>query len=79
MENSSSAIWIVGIILGLVLLFNFAAIFMAKNNQEKLNKRYKNYGKVLNNIRNPYKEEEKDFEKLASLVNKIREENDDEA
>ena len=78
MENSSSTIWIIGIILGLVIFFNFAAIFMAKNNQEKLNKRFDNYGKVLNGIRNPYKKEEKDFEKLASLVNKIREENEDE-
>ena len=51
---------------------------MAKNNQEKLNKRFDNYGKVFNGIRNPYKKEEKDFEKLASLVNKIREENEDE-
>lgn len=72
MQVNSTATLLIGIFLGLIILFNFAAIFMARKNQEKTTTKYKNYSTILSNISNPFEKEEKEFEKLSSLVDKIR-------
>lgn len=75
MQSKDTAVLVIGIFLGLIILFNFAAVFMARKNQEKTTKKYKNYSNMLSNISNPFQKEEKELEKLSGLVNKLRTDN----
>ncbi len=72
MVNTNTATIIIGIIIALIIFFNFAVVFMARKNQDKVTKKYDKIGNVLNNLSNPYKSEDKELEKLSKLVSHIK-------
>ena len=65
---------VVGLTLVIVLLINAAILIVFRRGSGTRFDRYKVYGKILIDVRNPWREEVKQLEELSNILNTINEE-----
>ena len=67
---------VVGLTLVIVLLINAAILVVFRRDSGTRFDRYKVFGKILLDVRNPWREEVKQLEELSNILNTINEEVD---
>jgi len=67
---------VVGLTLVIVLLINAAILVVFRRGSGTRFDRYKVFGKILIDVRNPWREEVKQLEELSNILNTINEEVD---
>jgi len=65
---------VVGLTLVIVLLINAAILVVFRRGSGTRFDRYKVFGKILIDVRNPWREEVKQLEELSNILNTINEE-----
>ena len=65
---------VVGLILVIVFLINAAILRAFRRGSGTRFNRYKVYGKILTDVRNPWREEDKQLEELSNILKTINEE-----
>lgn len=76
MNNLSKGIIVIGITLGVIAGLNIAIVLYFRANPKIKTGHYKRMGKLLTDLRKPWRSEEDEIEKLSSMVKSIQ--NDDE-
>ncbi len=65
---------VVGLTLFIILLINAAILIKFRRGSGARFNRYKVYGKILTDVRNPWREEDKQLEELSNILKTISEE-----
>jgi len=65
---------VVGLTLFIVVLINAAILRAFRRGTGTRFDRYKVYGKIFKDVRNPWREEDKQLEELSNILNTINEE-----
>jgi predicted membrane chloride channel (bestrophin family) len=65
---------VVGLTLFIILLINAAILIKFRRGSGTRLNRYKVYGKILTDVRNPWREEDKQLEELSNILKTINEE-----
>ena len=65
---------VVGLTIIIVLLINAAILKVFRRGSSTRYDRYKKFGKILTDVRNPWREEDKQLEELSNILKTINEE-----
>jgi len=74
LNQTSDALVIIGLTIGIVILINVGIIIGFRRGSRFQDKPYRTFGQALNIVRNPWKKENEKIEELSTLLDSIEEE-----